>query len=94
MVSNCANPACAVPLRYLRDGRLFQFEVKALTPTGDLGAVAHPTKKTISRQVWHYWLCGQCSASMTLEFDGREGLKVISLPHSHPQYSAVPQLAS
>src|SRR5262249_29294698 len=93
MVSKCANPACGIPLRYLRDGRLFQFEVKALTPiAGD--AVARSGKKTVSRQVWHYWLCGQCSASMTLEFDGREGLRVIPLPHSHPRYSAVPQLAS
>jgi hypothetical protein len=32
---------------------------------------------------------------MTLEFDGREGLKVIPLPHSHqPHYSAASQLAS
>ena len=94
MVSNCANPACAIPLRYLRDGRLFQFEVKALTPAREGGTVARPGKKTIPRQVWHYWLCGQCSVSMTLEFDGREGLKVIPLPHSHPQYSALPRLAS
>lgn len=93
MVSNCANPACAIPLRYLRDGRLFQFEVKALTPAGERGAVAR-IGKTISRRVWHYWLCGQCSASMTLEFDRKEGLKVIPLPHSHPQYPALPELAS
>jgi hypothetical protein len=93
MVSNCANPACATPLRYLRDGRLFQFEVKALAADGG-DTDARPGKKTLSRQVWHYWLCGPCSASMTLEFDGREGLKVISLPHTHPQYAAAPQLAS
>lgn len=94
MVSNCANPACATPLRYLRDGRLFQFEVKALAANG-ADTVPRLAKKTVSRQVWHYWLCGQCSASMTLEFDGREGLKVTPLPHSHQlPYSAVPQLAS
>jgi|GraSoiStandDraft_26_1057304.scaffolds.fasta_scaffold198285_1 hypothetical protein len=94
MISNCANPACATPLRYLRDGRLFQFEVKALA-ANRADTVPGQGKKTVSRQVWHYWLCGQCSASMTLEFDGREGLKVIPLPHSHqPHYSAASQLAS
>src|SRR5205823_8587631 len=30
MVPQCANPACRAPLRYLRDGRLFQFEVRAI----------------------------------------------------------------
>ena len=91
MVSNCANPACATPLRYLRDGRLFQFEVKALAANGSETA-SHPGKKTLSRQVWLYWLCGQCSVSMTLQFEGSAGLKVVPLPHTHLQYSAAPQL--
>jgi hypothetical protein len=94
MVSNCANPACGTPLRYLRDGRIFQFEVKALAPPGggEVGGVL--ARKTLSRQVWHFWLCGQCSANMTLEFNGCEGLKIIPLPHSHPQYAAFQQLAT
>jgi hypothetical protein len=80
VVSNCANPACATPLRYLRDGRLYQFEVKSLDNPG-----ANPldsengNKKRSSRQVWHFWLCGQCSSNLTLKFDQRGGLKLIPL---------------
>lgn len=64
MVSNCANPACAVPLRYLRDGRLFQFEVRP-QPAGEQAA----TLAKGPRRVSHFWLCGECSAKLTLVFD-------------------------
>ena len=62
MVSNCANPACAVPLRYLRDGRLFQFEVR---PQKDDGKAASKPARSVS----HFWLCGECSSKLTLVFD-------------------------
>lgn len=94
MVSNCANPACGIPLRYLRDGRLFQFEVKTLANDSGVDAGGVSARKAVSRQVWHFWLCGQCSASMTLEFDGHEGLKITPFPHSHPQYSVIQPSAS
>jgi len=82
MVSQCANPACATPLRYLRDGRLFQFEVRALDGTAREGS--NPLlgqRKRPLRQVWHYWLCGLCSATMTLEFDQLKGLQLTPLGH-------------
>jgi len=64
MVSNCANPSCAVPLRYLRDGRLFQFEVRQQR---------HPDQPENSskspRRISHFWLCGECSSKLTLVFD-------------------------
>lgn len=68
MVTKCANPACSVPLRYLRDGRLFQFEVRSRAQA-----------RKLSRQVAHFWLCGSCSSTMTLEFDATGGVRVISL---------------
>jgi len=76
VVSHCANPSCATPLRYLREGRLFQFEVKSLnhladSPEGEVNGPKRP-----SRQVWHYWLCGHCSSDMTLQFDQVQGLKL------------------
>jgi len=82
MVSNCANPECGVPLRYLRDGRLFQFEIRSLgnnTAQNEHRAAA-PKKRP--RQVWHYWLCGACSSMMTLQFDQLRGLKIMPLQHS------------
>jgi hypothetical protein len=91
VVSNCANPACATPLRYLRDGRLYQFEVKFLgSPEDELSAAGtRASKKKGSRKVWHYWLCGSCSSNLTLKFDQLQGLKLIPL---HSAFSS--QLAS
>jgi hypothetical protein len=64
MVSHCANPACRVPLRRLRDGRLFQFEVRPQS-------VKEPTSgfAKVSRTITHFWLCGECSSKLTLVFD-------------------------
>ncbi|HVO64104.1 MAG TPA: hypothetical protein VMT53_24505 [Terriglobales bacterium] len=87
MVSNCANPNCGIPLRYLRDGRLYQFEVRALSNSGGTeSAEAAPKKRP--RQVWHYWLCGDCSSTMTLQFDQLRGLKITPLQHSCSQLAS------
>lgn len=58
MVSHCANPKCAKPLHYLRDGRVFVFDVpdKMAAATG---------KRT--RHIEHFWLCGTCSQTMAME---------------------------
>lgn len=82
MVSNCANPACATPLRYLRDGRLYQFEVKAV-PASEAAQSVQPGSKKVSRGVWHFWLCGPCSTNLTLEFDRLKGVKLKPLHHSY-----------
>ena len=87
MVSNCANPACATPLRYLRDGRLFQFEIKSVAASEALPEV-QPSAKKVSRGVWHFWLCGHCSSNLTLEFDQLKGVTL------KPLHSSFPQLAS
>ena len=64
MVSQCANPDCATPLRYLRDGRLFQFEVRPQS-TKEPSSGFEKARRTIT----HFWLCGQCSSKLTLVFD-------------------------
>jgi hypothetical protein len=66
MIKECANPACSVPLRYLRDGRLFQFEVRSRS-----------SARKVCRQVAHFWLCGQCSRALTLVFDPLSGVQVV-----------------
>jgi hypothetical protein len=86
MVSNCANPKCGVPLRYLRDGRLFQFEVRALASVKADPDAAR--KRRPLRQVWHYWLCGACSSTMTLQFDQLRGLKIMPLQHHCSQMAS------
>src|ERR1700676_4777351 len=51
MVSQCANPDCRRELRYLRDGKIYIFAMS--TGNG-------------SKSLEHFWLCGECSKSMTL----------------------------
>lgn len=57
MVDRCANPQCAKPLHYLRDGRIFVFDVDEKNgPSGKR-----------SYHVEHYWLCDLCSQTLTVE---------------------------
>lgn len=67
MISHCANSKCAKPLHYLREGRLFAFEVPAGNPD-------RSGKR--ARRIEHYWLCGTCSLTMEIrQFPG--GMKVV-----------------
>src|SRR5438309_10515484 len=68
MVSNCANPTCSVPLLVLNDGRLFQFEVRPKSSDSTVAAGL--------RKISHFWLCGQCSSTLTLGFDQLRGVVV------------------
>jgi hypothetical protein len=58
MVNNCANPACAKPLHYLREGRVFVFDMS------DTTSVEHGRR---TRHLEHFWLCGSCSQTFQLE---------------------------
>jgi hypothetical protein len=64
MVSQCANPACSVPFRYLRDGRLFRFEAGA--------RAEEPVSSTkgSSRRARFAWLCNQCCSKVKLVIRG------------------------
>jgi hypothetical protein len=68
MVSHCANPKCAKPLHYLREGRIFVFDVAA-------GEADRNGKR--SRQMEHYWLCGVCSQTMAME-QSDDGVRVVA----------------
>jgi hypothetical protein len=67
MLNNCANPQCAKPLHYLRDGRIFVF---------DSGRTADDGAGNKAHRMEHYWLCGACSATMILE-KTRTGVRVV-----------------
>lgn len=68
MVSKCANPSCSTPLLRLRDGKLFQFEVRSISvPCVDASPCT--SSEVPSRQVAHYWLCGACSETMSLSLE-------------------------
>jgi len=68
MVSHCSNPKCAKPLHYLREGRIFVFDVAA----GDTDRFGKR-----SRRMEHYWLCGECSKTMAME-QSADGVRVVA----------------
>jgi hypothetical protein len=58
MVNHCANPQCCKPLHYLREGRVYVFDVtRTLNANGERTA----------RRMEHFWLCGACSETYLLE---------------------------
>lgn len=70
MVSHCANPKCVKPLLYLREGRIFIFEMP-VQPASETtpGRGAH--------RLEHFWLCGDCSRTMLLHQSGDGVLELL-----------------
>jgi hypothetical protein len=65
MVTQCANPNCGKPLHYLREGRIFLFEVSA---------VAEDKR---ARRLEHFWLCGDCNTTYYVEQNDDSGVTVV-----------------
>ena len=76
MVNQCANPQCSKPLHYLREGRIFVFDV----PDGQSAEKIGGAK---GRRMEHYWLCGSCSETLVLKHSKEDGLKLLSRPPVH-----------
>ncbi len=77
MLQKCANPACTVPFRSLRDGKLFLAENHVLE-IGD---------RKLRRE--HFWLCSACSTQFTLRFDEDRGMVTVPLHETERRsYSA------
>lgn len=81
MLSKCANPSCSNRLVYLREGKIFMMEA---APSQAQPATHSPKA---SSRVEHFWLCGACSAEMTLAYDRQQGVKVV--PKRFPVLRAV-----
>jgi len=60
LLSKCANPACPATFRYLRQGRIFNLEVK--TPAWD-------GEGERSHTVEHFWLCDRCASVMEVVWE-------------------------
>jgi hypothetical protein len=58
MVNRCANSKCGKPLHYLREGRIFVFDLPDPNVTVPGGR---------ARRLQHFWLCGPCSETMVME---------------------------
>jgi hypothetical protein len=71
MINQCANPKCGKPLHYLREGRIFVF---------DLPDPNVPEPGSRARRLQHFWLCGPCSETMVMEQTGDTQIRVARKP--------------
>ena len=78
MLYKCANEACSVPFRRLREGKLFQVETEYFA--GHASAPTSSRRTRSWRRVEHYWLCDACSPYVTLTFDQEKGVVTVPLP--------------
>jgi len=74
MLHKCANPACTVPFRSLREGKLFLAEI---FPSQANEAFIGNRRKLRRRE--HFWLCDACSGHFTLRFDTSVGMMTVPL---------------
>lgn len=74
MLRKCANPACTVPFRSLREGKLFLAEASSY----GLDSTVEGHRKKIPRRE-HFWLCAACSEHFTLRFDTEQGMMTVPL---------------
>ena len=71
MVSNCANPKCSKPLVYLREGRIFVFDVP-------IHRLPEEGSARGSHRLEHFWLCGECSQTLILQQAGDRSIQLIA----------------
>jgi hypothetical protein len=72
MVSTCANPACNVPFRYFRRGKIFILEGNNVDPRSK----TDPPK----RRIEYFWLCGKCAPAMHLMRTSDRAVTICQLP--------------
>ena len=74
MLSKCANPECSAHFLYLRQGKLFRFEVESAR----VGLAASKVGKILVHTEY-FWLCDECVRTMTVVHRGACGVSVIPL---------------
>ena len=76
MITACANPACNEPFHYLRGGCLYRFDLRfPKSWSTDVHHAASDVKH--DRTTVFFWLCGKCSANLSLRFDRSAGLTLV-----------------
>jgi hypothetical protein len=75
VLHKCANPACYAQFRYLHQGKLFEVEIQYVESSSRNG---HGKVGNGKGHVERCWLCDQCAAHITLRFDRRMDLVMVS----------------
>jgi hypothetical protein len=78
MMRICVNPNCRRPLSSFSEGRLFQFEIVAISVSAN-DESKRDFDELPRREKTHFWLCGRCSTTMRLALEPLEGLRIIPL---------------
>lgn len=73
MLSKCANPDCKETFHYLGKGKLYEIRYDSLAGT------PQPIKRAAGRSE-RFWLCDDCSNSMTLAVDAAKKVILMPLP--------------
>jgi hypothetical protein len=76
VINQCANPKCSKLLRYLREGRIFAFDMP--DPRGPV------ISGRIARRREHYWLCGDCTQSHVVVQTCETGVLVVPRSAAKP----------
>ena len=78
MLSKCANPVCTTPFHYLRDGKLFQIDTSLNRPQSVGPQLVDEPRQP--HRIEFFWLCAECSSTMTLAFQRGKGVVMVPLP--------------
>ena len=74
VLNKCANPVCSAQFRYLHQGKLFEVEVQYAE-----SLTSGQTKPGNGKgHAERCWLCDECAAHITLRFDARRGVVMVS----------------
>ncbi len=73
MVAKCSNPSCPVRFRHLKEGKLFRLETDPLL------------KPTTVKVKEYFWLCRDCTSTMTLHLGEDGAVRPALLPNKVPQ---------
>jgi hypothetical protein len=67
MLDKCSNPGCLKTFHYFGEGRIYCKSCACLHGSGGGGHWSWPDCPTPRE---FFWLCGNCSQTLTLAFDG------------------------
>ena len=90
MLAKCANPTCSAPFRRLTEGKLFQVETKYFPASESRHALPSKRGRMLRHHIERYWLCDNCSSTLTLTFEQGRGISTIPLQAEGNRLPSIP----